>query len=138
MQQEGELSGEALIAMEAPLNKRCQDHIDKFVPIWKEVIQFMLKVLNTDVEKKDIQVLFDKPETVQPKTEAEIRTLGKNAGIALVTLLRDEGKDEAWIEQMEKDKAEEQKANSASLGAALMANIRNANQPGEFNEEETE
>ena len=132
----GELSGEALIAMEAPLNKRCEDHIDKFIPIWKEVIQFMLKVLNKDVEKKDILVVFDKPETVQPKTEAEIRTLGKNAGIPLVTLLQDEGKDEAWIEKMQKNKAEEQKANSASLGAALMANIRNANQPEEADEEE--
>jgi len=37
---------------------------------------------------------------------------------------------------MEKDKKEEQEANSASLGAALMANIRNANQPGEAEEDE--
>jgi len=132
----GDLSGEALIAMEAPLNKRCQDHIDKFIPVWKEVIQFMLKVLGKKVEKKDIQVIFNKPETVQPKTEAEIRTAGKGAGLPLKTMLRDEGKDEAWIEQMEKDKKEEQEANSASLGAALMANIRNANQPGEAEEDE--
>ncbi len=138
MQGSSDLSGEALIAMEAPLNKRCQDHIDKFIPIWKEAIQFMLKVINVKVEKKDILVIFDKPETVQPKTEAEIRSAGKNAGIPLVTMLRDEGKDEAWIEQMEKDKAAEQKANSSSLATALMANIRNANQPGEFTEGETE
>lgn len=134
MQQGGELSGEALIAMEAPLNKRCQDHINKFIPVWKEVIQFMLKLLGQKVEKKDISVIFDKPETVQPKTEAEIRQHGKSAGIPLITLLRDEGRDEAWIEQMEQDKKAEQEANSASLGAALLANIRAANQPEEVEE----
>ena len=132
MQGSNDLSGEALIAMEAPLNKRCQDHIDKFVPVWKELIQFMLKVLGSKVDKKDISVIFDKAETVQPKTEAEIRTSGKAAGIPLVTLLRDEGKDPAWIEQMEEDKAAETEANSASLANALMANIRNANNPEEM------
>ncbi len=135
-QQGGTPSGEALIAMEAPLNKRCKDHIDKFTPVWKEVAQFILKILGTDVDKKDILVNFDKPETVQPKTEAEIRTHGKNVGIPLKTLLRDEGKDEAWIKQMEKDKKEEQEAAKASLGAALMAGVRNANQPPEGEEEE--
>ena len=131
MQQGGDPSGESLIALEAPLNKRCQDHIDKFIPVWKEVIQFMLKVLGSDVEKKDISVVFNKPETVQPKTEAEIRTAGKGAGIPLVTLLRDEGKDKAWIDQMEKDKAAETEANSASLANAVMNAIKNSNDPDE-------
>ena len=135
-QQSGTPSGEALIAMEAPLNKRCEDHIDKFVPVWKEVAQFILKILGQDVDKKDILVNFDKPETVQPKTEAEIRTQGKTAGIPLKTLLRDEGKDEAWMKQMEKDKKEEQEAAQASLGTALMMGVRKANQPPEAGEEE--
>ena len=136
LQQGGDPSGEALIAMEAPLNKRCQDHIDKFVPVWKEVIQFMLKILNVEVEKKDIEVTFDKPETILPKTEADIRTSGKASGLPLKTMLRDEGKTEAWMDQMEKDKAEEQEANSANLGIALAKAIRDANRPGEVEEDE--
>ena len=48
-----------------------------------------------------------------------------------MTLLKDEGKSDAWIEDMKKDKKEETEANQASLGAALMGGIRNANQPVE-------
>jgi len=128
-QQGGTPSGEALIAMEAPLNKRCADHIDKFVPVWKEVAQFILKILGKEVVKGDISVNFNKPETIQPKTEAEVREKAKAAGIPLVTLLRDEGKDEAWMEQMQKDKEEADEAAKKSLGGALMAGLRTANQP---------
>ena len=132
-QQSGDVSGEALIAMEAPLNKRCNDHIERFTPVWKEVVQFILKLAGTDVEKKDIAINFAKVETIQPKTEAEIRQSGRTAGIPLKTLLRDEGKDDAWIEQMEKDKEEAMKASQENLGVALARGLRDANQPGESN-----
>lgn len=117
----GDLSGEALIAMEAPLNKRCSEHIAQFKPIWKDLARFILKVRKIDVERRDINVIFEKPETVQPKTEAEIRNLGKSSGIPLNTLLRDEGKDEAWIEQMEADK---KAAKDAAPMLALLSDIR--------------
>ena len=134
-QQGGDPSGEALIAMESPLNKRCKDHIDKFIPVWKEVVIFILKVLNVEAKKEDVVITFDKPETILPVTEATIRTAGKAAGLPLKTMLRDEGKDEAWMVQMEKDKKEEQKENATSLAVALATSLRNANQP---EEEETE
>ncbi|KKL18560.1 hypothetical protein LCGC14_2474290, partial [marine sediment metagenome] len=57
-QQGGDPSGEALVAMEAPLNKRCSDHIERFNPVWKEVVQFILKLAGTDIEKKDIAINF--------------------------------------------------------------------------------
>ena len=131
-QQGGDPSGEALVAMEAPLNKRCEDHIDRFTPTWKEVARFILRILDQEVEKDELIATFDKPETIQPTAEAEIRTQGKAAGIPLVTLLRDEGKDEAWLEQMKKDKEEEVEMNQKNLGPALMNSIRNANQPPPF------
>ena len=130
-QQGGDPSGESLIAMEAPLNKRCDDHIERFESTWKEVVQFIMKVLGKEVERVDISINFEKPETVQPKTESEVRQAGVTAGIPLVTLLRDEGKDEAWLEQMRKDKEEQTKQNQKSLGAALLNSIRDSNQPGE-------
>lgn len=114
-------SGEALIAMEAPLNKRCEEHIAQFIPVWKDVARFMLKVRKIDIEKRDIIVTFAKPETIQPGTQAEIRVSGRQAGIPLTTLLREEGKDDAWIEQMEADRADEGK-DSPML--ALLEEIR--------------
>ena len=96
--------------MEAPLNKRCSEHISQFEPVWKDIARFVMKIRGIPLERRDIIVTFEKPETVQPKTQAEIRQLGKSAGIPLNTLLRDEGKDEVWIEQMEKDKKSEQEA----------------------------
>lgn len=131
MQQGGDPSGEALIASEAPLNKRCKDHIDKFIPVWKDAVRFMLKVMGTTVLKKDIEIVFDKPESILPKTEAEVRTHGKTAGIPLKTLLRDEGKSKAWMDQMEKDKKEEDAANESNMGAMFAKAIRDANNPGE-------
>ncbi|GAF73244.1 unnamed protein product [marine sediment metagenome] len=102
--QGGDPSGEALIAMESPLVKRCEQHIAQFIPVWKDAARFMLKIQGIDFEARDIVVNYADPETVQPKTEAEIRESGKRAGIPLNTLLREEGKDDAWIEQMEADK----------------------------------
>lgn len=120
--QAGDPSGEALITMEAPLNKRCAEHIAQFIPVWRDVARFMLKVQGVDVEGKDIIATFEAPETVLPKTQGEIRKLGKAVGIPLVTMLRDEGKDEAWIEQMEADKKEEREA---SPMLELLDGIRN-------------
>jgi hypothetical protein len=127
--QGGDPSGEALIAMEAPLNKRCNDHIVLFIPVWREIVQFMLKVAGKeDVKRSEIAVSFAKPETIQPKTEAEVRQLGRNSGIPLITLLRDEGKDEAWLDQMAKDKLAEAEANKATLGQALLSSMRDSNE----------
>ena len=138
MQQGGDPSGEALVASEAPLNKRCKDHIDKFIPIWKDAVRFMLKVMGKEIDKKDIAIIFDKPESILPKTEAEIRTSGKAAGIPLKTMLRDEGKTEAWMDQMEKDKKEEDAADKSNLGAMLAKAIRDANEPEESQDDQEE
>lgn len=134
--QGGTPSGEALIAMESPLNKRCTDHINKFIPVWKEVIEFIMEVQGSEIEKDDIVIRFDKPESIQPKTQAEIRKEGVAVGIPLKTMLRDEGKTDAWFDQMSKDKKEEEKENANSLGAALAEAIKNANQPDETPEDQ--
>jgi hypothetical protein len=88
----------------------------------------MLKISGVAVETKDISVTFSPPETIQPLTEAEVRKTSVETGIPLVTMLRDEGKDEAWLEQMAKDKAEEDAAKTASLGQALLASMRTSNE----------
>lgn len=111
----GTLSGEALIAMEAPLNKKCQKHIDRFAVTWRALAHFMLQLQGVEVEETAIAAVFDKPETVQPRTEAEIREINKRAGIPLRTQLRDDGWTDAEIEAMEQDKAEETKQALAAM-----------------------
>lgn len=117
------LSGEALMAMEAPLNKKAQDRIDRFAPVWKQVVLFMLKAAGQLVKTDEVEIVFDKPETIQPRTQAETRQLNINAGMPLKTILRDEGKSDAYIKQVEKD-LEEQSTRQADLGRAYLEEAR--------------
>lgn len=105
MVQGGDPSGEALIALEAPLNKKCQSYIDNFIPTWRHLAAFMLELNGETVDVQDIVPQFDKPETVQPRTEAEIRQLNTGAGMPLETTLRvyDNWTDQQ-LEDMAKDK----------------------------------
>ena len=121
------LSGEALIAMEAPLNKKAQDRIDRFEPVWKQVTQFMLKASGMNVDSKKIMVNFDKPETVQPRTTAETRQMNVTAGVSLVTVWREEGKTEEWIDQALKDQQAEEARNQVSLAQSMLNSERQFN-----------
>jgi len=118
------LSGEALMAMEAPLNKKAQDRIDRFSPVWKQVVLFMLKAAGqTTVKTDEVEIVFDKPETIQPKTLAETRQMNVNAGMPLKSILRDEGKSEAYIKQVEKD-IEEEATRASDLSKVYLAEAK--------------
>lgn len=117
------LSGEALIAMESPLNKKAQDRIDRFAPVWKQVTQFMLQAAGQPVDTEQIEVNYDRPETVQPRTTAETRQMSVMAGMPLTSVLRDEGKSEAYIKQVLKDIAEAERK-KADLASAYLEQAR--------------
>jgi hypothetical protein len=121
------LSGEALIAMEAPLNKKAQDRIDRFVPVWKQVTAFMLRASGETVALQDITPIFDKPETVQPFTQSQTRMTNVNAGMPLTTILREEGKSEAFIRQMLKDRQEEEVRRQETLAQTMLEAERRFN-----------
>lgn len=121
------LSGEALIAMEAPLNKKAQDRIDRFEPVWRQVTAFMLRAAGETVTLQEITPVFDKPETVQPFTQAQTRQTNVNAGMPLITVLREEGKSEAFIQQMLKDKEEEEARKQESFAQSMLAAERRFN-----------
>jgi SPP1 family phage portal protein len=110
------LSGEALIAMEAPLNKKAQDRIDQFIPVWKQVALFMLRAAGQEVQADEVEPVFDKPETIQPFTQAQTRQMNILSGMPLSSVLREEGKSEIFIAQVEKDlaQADKKKADMAS------------------------
>jgi len=118
--QSGDPSGEALIAMEAPLNKKAQDRIARLTSTWRKIAAFALQVQGVAVPETEITPIFEKPETVQPRTQAEIREISARTGIPLITLLRDEGWTEEQIAQMEDDKAQETAAAQTGLASALV------------------
>jgi len=126
--QAGELSGEALMTLEAPLVKKAKRYIARFMPTWSELASFMLKIEGVEADPNTITPVFADPRSVQPVTEATVRAQGRTAGIPLKTLLRDEGKDEEWLKQMDKDKAEEDAAKQEMLAQTLVRTQRNFDQ----------
>lgn len=124
-------SGEALIALEAPLNKKCSAYIKRFKSVWGRLAAFLLELEGTAVEEKSIVVEFAKPETVQPKTQAEIRQLGTMAELPLVTILRHEGWTQEQIDQMTKDAANEEAQKETGLALAMVRAQRQFDQEAE-------
>lgn len=128
------LSGDALTAMEAPLVKKSQDRIDRCDPVWREVTSLMLFArTGLAVPSNEIVPEFDKTQVVQPRTEAETRGLNVQATMPLVTVLRDEGKSEAYIAQMLKDQTAEADRQQISLGQSLLNAQRNFDKNGQGN-----
>ena len=90
----------------------------------------MLQASGEVVDPRQIFPMFDKPETVQPYTQAQTRLTNVNAGMPLSTVLREEGKSEAFILQMEKDKEKEDTKKQTSLSTALLNAERSFNAGG--------
>lgn len=129
-----QISGEALIALEAPLNDKAQSRIDIFSPVWQDVISLMLKMEGIDMPARSITISFAVPESVQPRTKAEIREIDQRSGIALVTILRREGWSQPELDQLIVDQKEEREARSADLAQGLMRAQRRFDNPEEDEE----
>lgn len=108
----GTPSGEALIAMEAPLVQKCEDFIERVSPTWSELGAFLLSLQGVAVEPAKIEPKFKKPETVQPRTEAEILQINTSAGMPLVTALKEDGWTQDKIDDMLKERASDQEQQS--------------------------
>jgi hypothetical protein len=72
--------------------------------------------------------VFAEPETVQPKSEADIRKIRVEAGEPLVTVMRSQGASDAEIEQMLEDKRQERAEAQSSLARALLEQQRQFDQ----------
>lgn len=115
-QQGGDPSGEALMAMEAPLTRRVEVYQQRLGAGWVEVLSLL-----TGLAPETLAVVWAPAATVQPRTQAEIRQIGVAAGMPLTTLLRDEGWTEADLAQMEADREAEAGRQQTQLATALMA-----------------
>jgi Phage portal protein, SPP1 Gp6-like len=129
--QGGDPSGEALIAMEAPLNHKAQKYITRFIAGWSEVAQFMMMVAGLGVvDDNAIIPIFEQPETVQPYTQALIRKESVAAGIPLMWQMEQEGYTEQELDDLEAAMQEEQNGQQQSLATALTNAQRNFDQNG--------
>jgi SPP1 family phage portal protein len=118
--QGGDPSGEALIAMEAPLNRKAQDRIDRFRPVWRSIAALICRIEGVAINPVEITPVFEKPETVQPKTRMEIIKLSVESTIPLDTALADAGWTQAQIDAMNKIKDESASKAQAGLAASLL------------------
>lgn len=119
--QGGDPSGEALIAMEAPLNKRVRRIQTAVEPTWRDLAAFLLLLAGEPIPSQRIWAQYEPTETVQPKTSAEIRELAIRAGLPLRTVLRDEGWTAEDIAQLDADMLAEREAQATFADAAMTA-----------------
>jgi len=118
--QGGDPSGEALIAMEAPLNRKVEHLQSALQPTWRDLYAFMLLLSGAPVPSQSIYAEYEESATQQPKTTAEIRELSVRAGMPLTTVLRDEGWDEEDLAQLDADK-EAERIQQASYADAVLS-----------------
>jgi hypothetical protein len=117
--QGGDPSGEALIAMEAPLNRKVVQLQNTLAPTWRDLASFLLLLAGVSVPSREVWAQYEPAETVQPMTNAQIRELTVRAGVPLTTTLRDEGWSDEELAQMEADRQAEQVAQATYAGAVL-------------------
>lgn len=100
--QGGDPSGEALLTMEAPLVKKARDRIAVVSPEWRRAGSFLAMLAGLPVPPTQITPVWSNPETVQPRTKAEIDEINlrvlaakRRLGVPLATLLVEAGYDAA-------------------------------------------
>lgn len=131
MQQGGDPSGEALIAMESPLNKKAQKYIDRFMATWSELAQFLYRIdSGEELDDNAIVPVFDKPETVQPYTQALIRKESVQAGIPLLWQMEQEGYTEQELAELDKAKQDAMQQQQETMAQVAVNAQRNFDRGG--------
>jgi len=99
-----ELGGEALIALESALVKKCKRYIRVMQNEWQKMIHFLLLLDGETIDNVErVRVVYAQPETMQPYTQAQVRQLNVSSGIPLLTQLRNDGWSKAQIDQLMAD-----------------------------------
>jgi hypothetical protein len=126
--QQGDVSGEALIASEAPLTKEAKKYCARLEATWKHAVAFVMGLAGHTVSPDDIECVWDDEHTVQPYTESLIHKTNVDAGIPIVTQLRREGWSEEELAQMAKDADEAQASQTTLADVAMNAARKNFDQ----------
>ena len=128
--QGGDPSGEALIAMEAPLNRKVTRLQGALSPTWRDLGAFLLLLAGEPVPSQRIWVNYEPPQTVQPMTDAMIIKTLVEAGQPLATVLRDRGWTDADLQEMADDERAAQ-VNRASYADAVLTRAQTQFDRGE-------
>lgn len=112
-------SGDALLAMEAPLVKKVTKRIEGYDPEWKNLASFLLLLEGRVVESKNISTVWEPVTSLQPLTSAQTTKTEVEAGIPLTTSVRRQGWAKDEVEMLQKDLQEEQVKNSTLAQAEL-------------------
>jgi len=118
------LSGEALIAMEAPLNKKVSKFTESLGAVWTEVAQFMLRLSDIAVTQDKITPIWLPVTSTQPLTEAQTMNLTVATGVPLFTYLKQHGWSDTQLKDLEQGMVEEQKRKN-KLGQMVLNTLRN-------------
>lgn len=100
---DGTLSGEALLALEAPLVNKVKRYAERLGVTWTEFAEFVLKLDGIDVEREQLEPVFGPFQTISPITQAAIRQTNVGAGMPLRSVLRLEGMSDAEIAKIDED-----------------------------------
>jgi hypothetical protein len=111
--------------MESPLSKKIDRLEATLAPTWRDLAAFLLALDGYAARPQDIVAEYIPGETVQPRTQAEIRKINVEAGLPLDNVLRDEGWTDQELADMEADRAAEQ-ANTATYAAATLEAARSS------------
>ena len=118
--QGGDPSGEALIAMEAPLNRKVARLQTALAPTWRDLGAFLLLLAGAPVPSQSIWINYEPPQTVQPMTDAAIIKTLVEAGMPLATVLRDRGWAAADLQEMADDERAA-RVNQATYADAVLS-----------------
>lgn len=108
----GDPSGDALLAMEAPLVKKVKKRIAGYDPEWKALACFMLLLDGVVVDKRDITSIWEPVTSIQPLASAQTVKTEVEAGIPVKTSVRRQGWSKSDIEQLDSDIEEDDKKKS--------------------------
>jgi len=122
-------SGEALIAMEAPLTKKVDWYKKRFETSWKEIAKFILQLGDYTVDISGIIATWKRSESTQPYTEAQTQQVMVNTGMPLTAVLRRSGWSETEIKALLDDIQKEKEAKQ-TLAQAVLDSLRNKTAQG--------
>lgn len=113
------ISGEALLAMEAPLTKKVSKRQKRFGAQWQDIAAFIAQLEGMAIEPADIQPIWKRVESIQPFTEAQTRQIDVATGIPLITTLKRDGWKKTEIDAMVNDQKAQDKARQTMAQAVL-------------------
>ncbi len=121
------ISGEALLALEAPLVKKASKRQKRFGAQWQEIASFIAQLEGIDVSPDKIKPLWKRAESIQPLTEMQTVQIGTLAGVDVETMLLHEGWAQSEIDAMKKRKQDNlnKRVNSVRVPVNAASNLQN-------------